>query len=480
MEQSNRVKYQYVLTFLADLAATTLSTALVWWFFGPVRGLILDYETFDMLHFVGALFVAFLFAFLSFNQSENITSRPWKREFWLSLKLNAALMALLAVLLLVTKAAMLDSRYLFVGVPAVNTGMVLLAHQALKRYLRSPRSKHTLESIVGVVSTKERAAALMAGLQTDWTKKIGGLALLDAADSEVGQEFAGVRIAANDRDFLDWIRRAVLDEIYIDIPYDTGASLIEPLREIESTGIDIHFNVPIVDKLRDDGWTEQNCPAVELCGNKPMLTLRINHLSMSDVFLKRVIDIVGGLVGCLISIPIIAVVAIPLKLESPGPLFFKQKRVGLNGRFFYIYKLRSMYRDAEQRKKELMDKNEMNGLMFKMTDDPRITKVGRFIRRTSIDELPQFFNCLLGQMSLVGTRPPTVDEYEHYESHHKYRLSMKPGITGLWQVSGRSDIEDFEEVVRMDAAYIENWSFWLDLKILLKTVAVVFLGRGAH
>ena len=180
-----------------------------------------------------------------------------------------------------------------------------------------------------------------------------------------------------------------------------------------------------------------------------------------------------------ISIPIIAVVAIPLKLESPGPLFFKQKRVGRNGRYFYIHKLRSMYVDAEARKKELMAQNEMNGLMFKMEDDPRVTKVGKFIRRTSIDELPQFFDVLRGDMSLVGTRPPTVDEYKQYESHHKRRLSMKPGITGLWQVSGRSDIEDFEEVVKLDVAYIDNWSLWGDVKILFKTIYVVFAGKGA-
>ena len=127
-----------------------------------------------------------------------------------------------------------------------------------------------------------------------------------------------------------------------------------------------------------------------------------------------------------------------------------------------------MYMDAEERKKELMAQNEMNGLMFKMQDDPRITKVGKFIRKTSIDELPQFFDVLRGDMSLVGTRPPTLDEYKQYESHHKRRLSMKPGITGLWQVSGRSDIEDFEDVVKLDVQYIDNWSLWGDIKILFK------------
>ena len=139
-----------------------------------------------------------------------------------------------------------------------------------------------------------------------------------------------------------------------------------------------------------------------------------------------------------------------------------------------------MYKDAEERKKALMDRNEMTGYMFKLSDDPRITKVGRFIRKTSIDELPQFFNVLKGDMSLVGTRPPTVNEFEKYAFHHKRRLSMKPGITGLWQVSGRSDITDFEEVVKLDLEYIDNWSLVLDLKILMKTIAVVFTKKGSR
>lgn len=196
--------------------------------------------------------------------------------------------------------------------------------------------------------------------------------------------------------------------------------------------------------------------------------------------LKRFIDIIGAIVGLIISAPIILLVAVPLLLESRGGLFFKQQRVGRNGRLFYMYKLRSMYANAEQRKKEFEEKNHMQGLMFKMDNDPRITKVGRFIRKFSIDELPQFYNVLRGDMSLVGTRPPTLDEFEQYSSHHKRRLSMRPGITGLWQVSGRSQIEDFEEVVRLDCQYIDNWSPSLDIKILFKTLGVVFTGHGAQ
>ena len=166
-----------------------------------------------------------------------------------------------------------------------------------------------------------------------------------------------------------------------------------------------------------------------------------------------------------------------IMIESPGPIFFKQKRVGKNGRYFEIYKFRSMYMDAEERKKDLMAQNEMSGLMFKMKDDPRITKVGKFIRKTSIDELPQFINVLKGDMSLVGTRPPTVAEFKQYQGH-RARLATKPGITGMWQAYGRKTVSDFEEIVKMDLNYIDNWSIMLDIKILFKTVQSVLTTGG--
>ena len=166
-----------------------------------------------------------------------------------------------------------------------------------------------------------------------------------------------------------------------------------------------------------------------------------------------------------------------IKLQSPGPVLFTQKRVGRNGRVFNMYKFRSMYDDAEKRKADLLDKNEMNGLMFKIDNDPRITPVGRFLRRTSLDEFPQFYNILKGDMSLVGTRPPTVDEFNEYSYYHKKRLSFRPGLTGMWQVSGRNDITDFDEIVRLDVEYIDNWNLMLDIKILLKTLGVIFKGK---
>ena len=198
------------------------------------------------------------------------------------------------------------------------------------------------------------------------------------------------------------------------------------------------------------------------------------------MLVKRVIDIIGAVVGLFITLILTIFVAPAIKLESKGPLFFKQIRVGKNGRPFTFYKFRSMYAGAEEQKLALMEQNEMEGNMFKIENDPRITKVGRFIRRTSIDEFPQFWNVLKGDMSLVGTRPPTIDEYEHYEGWQKRRISFRPGITGLWQISGRSNIKSFDEVVKLDLEYIDNWSLGLDFKILAKTVIAVFSGIGAR
>ena len=194
---------------------------------------------------------------------------------------------------------------------------------------------------------------------------------------------------------------------------------------------------------------------------------------------KRLMDIVGSLIGCVLTLLITPFVALAIKIDSPGPVFFSQTRIGKNGRRFKIWKFRSMYIDAEARKKELEAQNEIKGLMFKMEDDPRITKVGKFIRKTSIDETPQFFNILVGDMSLVGTRPPTEDEFEQYNGYYRRRMSITPGLTGMWQVSGRSDIQDFEEIVKLDLEYIDNWSLLLDIKILFKTVFIVLGRKGS-
>jgi exopolysaccharide biosynthesis polyprenyl glycosylphosphotransferase len=190
------------------------------------------------------------------------------------------------------------------------------------------------------------------------------------------------------------------------------------------------------------------------------------------------IDVVGVLFMLIFALPLMAAVAAAFVWESAGPILFKQTRVGRNGRRFVMYKFRSMVADAEKRKQELLHLNEMKGPVFKIRKDPRITRVGAFIRSTSLDELPQLLNILLGDMSLVGPRPPVPSEVEQYEAWQRRRLSVKPGLTGLWQVSGRNNV-DFEKWMELDLRYIDNWSLTLDFKILLRTVPVVLSRSGA-
>lgn len=192
--------------------------------------------------------------------------------------------------------------------------------------------------------------------------------------------------------------------------------------------------------------------------------------------LKRFLDILGSGLGMILLSPLLLIVSIAICVETPGPLIYKQKRVGLGGRKFNMYKFRSMRQNADEMLAQLLDKNETNAAMFKMFNDPRVTKVGRFIRKYSIDELPQLFNVLKGDMSLVGPRPPIERELNAYESWHFYRFSTLPGLTGVWQVSGRSRIQEFDTVVKMDYQYIDEWNVFLDIKLILKTFPVVFGG----
>ena len=263
-----------------------------------------------------------------------------------------------------------------------------------------------------------------------------------------------------------------LDEVFISAPSIAQNNVEYLLHGFREMGVDCHYNLEVPGMSGERG-------RIENFGDYTVVTYTRFQSSYKRIVIKRVIDIAGGFVGMIITALFFPFVALAIKLDSPGPILFSQTRIGRNGRRFKIYKFRSMYLDAEERKKELEKQNEIQGLMFKMENDPRITKVGKFIRKTSIDELPQFYNVVKGDMSLVGTRPPTEDEFEKYNQYYRRRISMTPGLTGLWQVSGRSEIEDFDDVVKYDLKYIDSWSLLLDFKILLQTIKVVFTGKGS-
>ncbi len=291
----------------------------------------------------------------------------------------------------------------------------------------------------------------------------------------------GIPVVCKLEETADYICQKWIDSVYIDCP-STDPLIAKLMDDCHTMAVPIHYHVPAMSRNGSKQF-------VEKIGGTTVLTTSINYATPVQLVLKRSLDIVGGLVGSLIALIIMAVIGPVIKKKSPGPIIFKQMRIGRNGQKFQIYKLRSMYMDAEERKKELW--KDSRGAMFKLDFDPRVigneilpdgshkTGIGEFIRKTSLDEFPQFFNVLKGEMSLVGTRPPTVDEWEKYEFHHRARLACKPGITGMWQVSGRSEITDFEEVVKLDTKYITNWSMGQDIRILLKTVWIVIARRGA-
>ncbi len=264
-----------------------------------------------------------------------------------------------------------------------------------------------------------------------------------------------------------------VDEVVFAVPGYDPDRFAEALHACDERGVDVLLTMPSV--LPPSGKVEL---ATVTGFDLPMLGMTRVPTSQGRLLVKRLIDIAGALAGLLLASPVLIATMIAIKTSSPGPIFFKQVRAGRHGRKFTMYKFRSMVVDAEALRAKLEHLNEMGGPVFKIKHDPRITGIGRFIRATSIDELPQLFNVLLGDMSLVGPRPPLPSEVCQYEPWQRRRLSVKPGLTGLWQVSGRNQV-DFDQWMELDLKYIDNWSLWLDFVILLRTVPAVVRGSGA-
>ncbi len=352
-------------------------------------------------------------------------------------------------------------------------GMVLLSYfgrVCWRRVIRRRKLKDVNKSSMIVVTEAENVSHCLSEIAhnkyTDF--KVQGVVVIDQDFS--GQEIQGIPVVATADTLFEYLRTNVVDEVFVD-GNTRGSEELLASRLVEQ-GLTVHLSLLHASSLMPNRIMENY-------GDYIVLTTSMHIANNRQAFLKRTMDIVGSLIGLAFTAIAFLIFAIPIKTQSGGSIFFKQVRIGLNGRQFNFYKFRTMYVDAEERKKELMAQNEMQGNMFKMDNDPRIIPVGHFLRKFSIDELPQFWNVLKGDMSLVGTRPPLLDEYENYALHHKARLSIKPGLTGMWQVSGRSNITDFEDVVALDTEYISNWSLGLDIKILFKTFAVVLKGEGS-
>ena len=424
--------------------------------------------------------VADLVVLFAMGTLKNVLKRGYYKDFVVTAQHGVILGACLLLYLFMLQEGQQYSRLALILNIVIYILLTYLVRELWKHLLRKKMEDGENRSLLLVVSADVVSAVVESMKEHNYARyKIAGIAVIDK--EMTGKYIDGVKVVANMENAAEYVCKEWIDEVLIVtsgvVPYPK--ELIEQFTE---TGVTVHLNLAKV----------QSVPGkkqfVEKVGDYTVLTTSINYASTRDLMLKRLMDIAGGLVGCLITGILFIFVAPAIYIASPGPIFFAQERVGKNGKRFKMYKFRSMYMDAEERKKELMAQNKMQGNMFKMDNDPRIIGsekgpgkgIGNIIRSLSIDELPQFYNILRGDMSLVGTRPPTVDEVAAYDLHHKVRLSMKPGLTGMWQVSGRSEITDFEEIVRLDAYYIENWSLKLDLKIILKTFKVVFAKEGAE
>lgn len=407
-----------------------------------------------------------------FRPYEDIFRRGMWVEFINVVKCLSVQMAVAVVYMFIVQSSSYYSRLAFAFAVMSISIFTYVGRLLAKSFLRNVLEKSAYRRKLLVVTTSENAETLLNGSrdEIEFNFQISAFAIMDK--DMVGQNIAGIPVTANTETLYDDARLTVVDSVLIALDPE-HPQFKDTVNLFHVMGVEVNIS------LADYNLGIPNQQIIKM-GDLTVLSGNGQKTALGDMIAKRTLDIVGGIVGLLLTGIFLIVVGPAIVIESPGPIFFAQTRVGKNGRRFKIYKFRSMYTDAEERKKELMEQNKMSGLMFKMDNDPRITKVGKFIRKTSIDEFPQFWNVLKGDMSLVGTRPPTEDEFKQYKARYKKRLSMKPGITGLWQVSGRSSITDFEDVVKLDVQYIENWSFGLDLKILLQTVLVVLKHDGAQ
>lgn len=323
-----------------------------------------------------------------------------------------------------------------------------------------------------IVGTGKRAQAFIdiIEMHSEWGFKIIGL--LDMDPARKNEIIKGFKVLGTFDDLPNIVHNNVIDEVVFVVPHSWLDKMDEIMKFLKIEGLKVHFAVNYFE------LQFSKAKQTDLDGF-PLLTLETISHNISHLLVKRLIDLFISGLSLVILSPLFLLIAVIIKFTSKGPVFFRQTRCSLNGRKFTLYKFRTMVENAEEKLKDLLALNEMEGPTFKMENDPRVTGAGRYLRKLSLDEFPQLWNVFKGDMSLVGPRPPIPSEVEKYEPWHRRKLSMRPGITCLWQVRGRNKIKDFNKWMELDLEYIDNWSLWLDLKILLATIPVVLFGIGA-
>ena len=424
---------------------------------------------------------------------KNILKRGPLHELGESLRYVSLLAVGIMLYHYLTKTGTRFSRSIFLFFWIAGTVAVWIVRMLYKTIIRKLFLERIVLPNLVLITTADRAEENYKKLKKDGRNRyeVGGVMILEPDHSFTPQNKTGSSASAGESedtademyygvparkiiggpDELDvYCMNHAVDEVFIDLNQQSMENRIA--KDLITQGITVHIALTKQFKGLPN-------PEIETMAGRSVMTTAVQSVSAGKLMIKRAMDIVGSIIGLILTGIAFLIFAPIIYHQSKGPIFYAQTRVGLNGRRFTIYKFRSMYPDADRHKAELMKQNKMKGNMFKIDNDPRIIPIGRFMRKYSIDELPQFWNVLKGDMSLVGTRPPTVDEWKHYSPHHRARLSVKPGLTGMWQVSGRSDIVDFERIVQLDMKYIREWSLKLDCKLLLKTVRVVLKGQGA-
>jgi exopolysaccharide biosynthesis polyprenyl glycosylphosphotransferase len=408
--------------------------------------------------------------FNSFHR--NILKRDKKKELLSVIIVNMELVFALIVVLFLMKEVEVYSRTILILFFVFDIIIMLVLRSLWKRHLWKSFREGKKTNKVMIVTYPDMIESYLKSLNSNnngFTEFVG-IVLLDKKnkDNPFNKEYKHIPIIKRS-EILDFVKNNVVNEVYILADSEDNRSIVSTFMNM---GITTHVALNL-------DMSDISNAQIETVDDYTIITSSISRGSAGELLIKRFFDILISVIGLIFTGICYLIFAPIIKKQSPGPAFFAQDRVGKNGKIFKMYKFRSMYMDAEERKKELMDQNEMKGLMFKMEDDPRIMPIGKFLRKTSIDEFPQFWNILKGDMSLVGTRPPTLDEYQQYDPHHLSRLAMKPGLTGMWQTSGRSDIIDFEEVVKLDNEYIRNFSLGLDIVIFFKTFGAVLGKKGS-
>ncbi len=361
-------------------------------------------------------------------------------------------------------------RQYFIYFAVISTLALIIARLILHFYIFQLSKTSTNTRKIIIVGNLERGKFVsdLMEKQLSWGHEVIGRVTTE----ENPTNGKPIKILGSINHLAEILKNNTIDEVIFAFGHEEQIDIGKYINICKRTGIPA--------RILPSLWREdQPNLMVERCQGVPFLIIKTDKFHPAGLLYKRLLDILGSIIGTTIFLFLYPFVGIAIKLESTGPVLFTQTRMGQNGRTFKIYKFRTMFQDADKMKNELVNNNEMNGAIFKIKNDPRITRVGSWLRKTSLDEVPQFLNILRGEMSLVGTRPPTLEEVEHYKSWHLRRLSIKPGLTGLWQISGRNQIKDFDEIVRLDCQYLEQWRLMEDIRIIIKTILVVLKRKGA-